>query len=217
MVQYTADFSFKDGLYIEFVDFKNNNPIPVTHIISDLDIRSVDYLEQVLQSDSVKYYDNLLEERSIAVNDLWGFCQKGRVFIGFGANSSYNNPAFFDFYPLINIGAISFFSAMESYYRTMSAGPNMGVGFRDPMMMNDNMTVTESEQVQLLLHFETGKVLLAKRGELGSIPVELVSQLIKSDPAVLSEFESLSGRDQKQKGMFYIRKYNERNPIFFPE
>ena len=215
MVEYSPDFKFKDGLYITFDDFKNNNPIPITHIISNYDIRDADYLEQVLQDDSVVYYDNLFEERAVAVERLWGFCQKNRVFIGFGAGRSYNNPEFFDFFPLINIGAISFFTAVESYYTTMDASPSMGIGFNDPMM-NNNVTVTQSEQVQLLLHFKTGKVLLGKRGDLGGLPTDLVSDLIRSDIVLLTEFQSLSTKDQKQKGMFFIRKLNQRNPISFP-
>ena len=221
-VEYSADFVFNDGLYITFEDFKNNNPIPITHILSDYDIRDPEYLNIIVSQDSVVYYDNLFEERSIAVKDLWGYCKRNKVFIAFGEESTYNNPSFFDFYPLVNIGAFSFFTAVESYYRTMSAGTNMGMGmgatgmgYRDPMMNND-LTVTESEQVQLLLQFSTGKILLGKRGNLGNLPVDLVSRLIKSDQQLSSEFESLSLRDQKLKGMFYLRRYNQRNPISFP-
>ena len=218
-VQYSKDFTFQNGLYITFDDFKNNNPVPVTHILSDYDIRDSDYLEQVLQHDSVFYYDNLFEERSVAVQDLWGFCQQNRVFIGFGAESSIDNPEFFDFYPLINIGAVSFFTAYELYYSTMSPGPNMGVGIGGGMydpMFDNTMTVTETGQVQLLLDFKTGKILLAKRGEMGHVPEELVMQILRDDPVIFEEYKALAPREQKQMGMFYIRKFNDRNPIYFP-
>lgn len=214
MVEYRPDFKFNDGIYISFEDFKNNNPIPVTHVISNYDIRESDYLEQVLMHDSVNYFDNLYEERKVATHELWGFCQRNRAFIGFGAEGSFNNPEFFDFYPLVSIGAISFFTAFESYYRTIGPSPMMGVGY-DPMF-DSQMTVTETEQVQLLLAFKTGKILLAKRGELGYIPTELVFHILQDDPVLLEQFRVLSGREQKQKGMFYIHEFNARNPIFFP-
>lgn len=218
-VEYNADFVFKDGVYLSFEDFKNNNPIPVTHTVTDFDIRNPDYLDLVVGQDSIIYFDNLFEERVIASEDIWGFCKRNKVFIAFGAESSFDNPEFFGFYPLVNIGAFSFFTAVESYYTTMPSGPAMGmgvgVGFRDPMMNND-MTVTETGQVQLFLQFSTGKILLAKRGELGHLPLDLVSQLIKPDAALATEFEALSLRDQKFKGMFFLRRYNERNPIYFP-
>ncbi len=216
MVKYSADFTFDDGIYLSFEDFKNNNPIPVTHIVSHLDIRESDYLEQVLVYDSVVYYDNLYEERRASVEDLWGFCSRNRVFIGFGVSGSINNPEFFDFYPLLNIGAVSFFTAVESYYRTFSTGPNVGVGGYDPMLDNQ-VTVTESEQVQLLLEFRTGKIILVGRGELASVPVDLVRQILQSDKPLLAEYDALSNRDKKQKGMFYLRRFNDRNPVYFPD
>ena len=221
MVKYNSEFQFQDGLYISFEDFKNNNPIPITHTVTDFDIRDPDYLDLVVDQDSIIYFDNLFKERVIPTRSMWGFCKRNKVFIAFGAESSFNNPEFFGFYPLVNIGAFSFFSAVESYYSTMSSGPSMGmgvgtgVGFRDPMMNND-VTVTQTEQVQLLLQFSTGTILLAKRGALGHFPVDLVSQLIKPDVALATEFESLSLRDQKLKGMFFLRRFNERNPIYFP-
>jgi hypothetical protein len=216
MVEYTPDFEFKDGLYLSFQDFKNNNPIPITHIVSEFDIRLPDYLDRVLEDDTVTYYDNLFEERSTAIEDLWGYAQRGKVFIAFGEEGSFNNPEFFSFYPLLSIGAVSFFSGVEAYYRTMNAGPNMGVGFADPMM-NNTMTVTETGQVQLLLEFKTGKILLVGRGELGSAPIGLVQQVLAPDVVLATEFNALTQREQKQKGMFYLRKFNERNPIYFPQ
>lgn len=218
IVEYSSDFVFKEGLYITFEDFKNNNPVPITHILSDYDIRDEDYLEQVLGEDSIIYFDNLYEERQLSVVKIWGFCVKNRVYIGFGASSSFDNPEFFDFYPLLNVGRLSFFTAYEQYYRTISTGPNvgMGVGFYDPMFNND-MTVTETGQVQLMLDYDSGKTLLVARGELGFAPPELVLHVLQRDPVLLEEYRLLNPRDQKQKSMFFLRRFNERNPIYFPE
>ena len=219
-IEYTPDFDFKEGLYIGFEDFKNNNPIPITHIVSDYDIRDEDYLQNVLSADTVVYFDNTYEERILAVTDLWGYCMQNRVFVGFGEKGSFNNPEFFDFYPLLNLGRVSFFTAYEQYYRTMNTAPSMGMGMGmgmvDPMWNND-MTVTETGQVQLMLDFDTGKILLVARGELGFAQPELVMHVLKRDTVLLEEYKVLSPREQKQKSMFYFRKFNERNPIYFPE
>lgn len=219
-IEYTPDFDFKEGLYIGFEDFKNNNPIPITHIVSDYDIRDEDYLQNVLSADTVVYFDNTYEERILAVTDLWGYCMQNRVFVGFGEKGSFNNPEFFDFYPLLSLGRVSFFTAYEQYYRTMNTAPSMGMGMGmgmvDPMWNND-MTVTETGQVQLMLDFDTGKILLVARGELGFAQPELVMHVLKRDPVLLEEYKVLSPREQKQKSMFYFRKFNERNPIYFPE
>lgn len=219
MVTYYDGFEFDNGIYVEFSDFKNNHPIPVTHIISTLDIRDDDYLDQVLSYDSVKFFNKNFDEVTMAVKDLWGYCQNGRVYLAFGEEQSFDNPEFFDFYPLLNVGAYSYFSAQESYYRTMNAGPQMGfgmgMGMRDPMMMND-MTVTESGRVQLLLEFESGRVFLVGRGYLKTPPIALVDGILAKDASLQSEFRRLSSKEQKQKGMFFIRRFNERNPIKVP-
>ncbi|MFM1874462.1 MAG: hypothetical protein RL266_199 [Bacteroidota bacterium] len=214
-LQYTSDFVFKEGIYLSFQDFQNNKPVPLTYLISDLDIRSENYIDQLVLQDSIHYYDHQLEQRSIATEKVWGYCKRNRVFMAFGAKQSYNNPDFFDFYPLLNIGAISYLTATEAYYRNVTTGPQMGIGFRDPMF-SEQMTVTESGQVQLLLEFRSGRVMVVGRGELRSVPPEMVSELIAEDRSLRIEFEALSIKDQKQKGMFFIRRYNERNPIYFP-
>lgn len=214
-LKYDVDFTFKDGLYISFLDFKNNNPIPITHILSDFDIRDQNYLDQVLSSDSISYFDNLYEERIIAVESLWGYSQRGKVYIGFGASQSFDNPEFFDFYPLLTIGRVCFFTAYEAFYRSIGVGPQMG-GFQDPMMFNDQMTVTETAQVQFIFKIEDGRLILADRGDLNGFPPRLIRDLIQSDPVLTTEFDSLNTKEQKQTGMFYIRKFNERNPVYFP-
>ena len=220
MVEYVMGFELKEGVYVGFEDFKNNTPIPITHLVSEFDIRDQDYLQQVLRSDSIVFFDAMLEERKMATSDTWGYCSQNKVFVGFGERSSFNNPDFFDFYPLLSIGRVSFFTAYEEYFRTMNSVPGMGmgmgIGMVDPMWNND-MVVTEVGQVQLMLDYDTGKILLVARGELGFAEPELVRYILKRDPLLLEEYNSLSSKEQKQKSMFYFRKFNERNPISFPE
>ena len=45
-IAYSTELVFKEGIYLTFQDFKNNNPVPITYIISDLDIRSEDYIDE---------------------------------------------------------------------------------------------------------------------------------------------------------------------------
>lgn len=78
------------------------------------------------------------------------------------------------------------------------------------------MTVTETGQVQLMLDYDSGKTLLVARGELGFAPPELVLHVLQRDPVLLEEYRLLNLRDQKQKSMFFLRRFNERNPISFP-
>ena len=62
---------------------------------------------------------------------------------------------------------------------------------------------------QYLLDFKTGNVL--------DYDVESVELLLMTDPELHDEFAALSNKKQKQMKFLYIRKFNERNPLYFPK
>ena len=220
-VEYSSGFKFTDGIYLSFQDFKNNNPIPVTHILSDFDIRNQDYLELVLEADCVTYFDNLLEERTTSILNIWGFSKNGKPHIGFNTTQSsitWDNRAWF---PLLSIGAYNYFTAVIIVSRFIGPAPGAmmqsrgmlddGAMFRDQGSFYD-----ESVPLQMLLDFSNGELIQLASGDLNSVSPDLISQLIASDFSLLTEYRKLPKRDQKQSSMFYIRKYNMRNPISLP-
>ncbi|MCF8463456.1 MAG: hypothetical protein K9G41_01340 [Flavobacteriales bacterium] len=221
-VEYTADFVFKNGIYLSFQDFKNNNPVPVTHILSDFDIRSADYLWEALDTDSIIYYDNQLEERKVAVNKVWGFCSNNRIHVGINTVERSDDWEDRDWFPLISIGAYSYFTALVSVTRFMP--PSVGIGmpatgislYDDPMMNNQGNYYQESVPIQMLLDFSNGEFIQLATGDLNSISPKLMADLLQKDQVLLAEYTDKSGRDQKQTSMFNIRKFNQRNPIYFP-
>jgi hypothetical protein len=62
---------------------------------------------------------------------------------------------------------------------------------------------------QYLLDFKTGNIL--------DYSEESVELLLMADPVLHDEFASLSKKKQKQLKFLYIRKFNEKNPLYFPE
>ena len=49
LVEYTPDFEFRDGIYPNFQAVKRNDPIPKTRLVTDADLFSRDFYEQVTQ------------------------------------------------------------------------------------------------------------------------------------------------------------------------
>ncbi len=220
-VQYDEDFRFKDGVYLSFLDFKNNNPIPITHLLSEFDIRAKDYILETLNNDTLVYYDNLLEERAEDIRQVWGFCADGKVHIGF--NTVERNPKWEDrdWFPLVTIGAYSSFTAYMMMTRYIPPTPTTmmptgGIGLYDDGMDPNGNYYQESMPMQMLLDFKTGNLIQLAVGDLNTVSADLITKLIGSDAQLLGEYEAMSKRDQKQTSMFYIRKFNERNPILFP-
>lgn len=221
--EYTSDFVFKEGIYLSFQDFKNNNPVPITHILSTSDIRALDYLWQVLNTDTVVYYDNLLEERFVATTSIWGFCANNKIHVGINTVEYSNNWDERDWFPLLSIGAYSYFTAIISVTRFMlptpgAMMPSGGISmYNDPMYSDRGSYYAESVPIQMLLNFSTGNYIQLATGDLNTISPKLMQQLLARDAVLLAEFNALSGQEQKQTSMFYIRKFNQRNPIFFPQ
>jgi len=67
---------------------------------------------------------------------------------------------------------------------------------------------TNTELKQYLLNFETGEVL--------EYEVESVEVLLMRDPELHDEYESLSNRKKKQMKFVFIRRFNEKHPLYFP-
>lgn len=221
-VKYDSEFKFKDGVYLSFQDFKNNNPIPITHLLSNFDIRNPDYLDLALNTDSLTYFDNHYEERTRSILNVWGYAKSGKVHIGY--NTVEGSLAWGDrgWFPILSIGAYSYFTAVTTVSRFIPPTPgammqSRGTILDDGAMYTDQGSYyDETVPVQLLLDFKGGSIIRLATGDLNSVPPKLVYELIESDAELSQKFSSLSKRDQKQSAMFYIRSFNQRNPISFP-
>lgn len=193
MVEYDLDFSFDDGIYLDFQDFKANNPIPITHLISGHDIRLPDYMEQVTDEEIIAYFDQLGEKRSVASNKIWGYTFNGKPFIGYGDG----------FFRMPMLGTITHFTAAVTTYRMMS----------DPMMMSPGMMPYREVPVQELRQF----ILDMRCGKVLPYTEENVLMLMSNATDLVNDFEKLKKKQRQQQLYLLIRRYNERHPIYFPE
>ena len=62
---------------------------------------------------------------------------------------------------------------------------------------------------QYLLDFETGKIF--------DYNDESIEVLLMKDPKLYDEYMALRNKKKKQLKFLYIRKFNERNPLYFPK
>lgn len=193
MVAYDLDFRFNDGLYLSFIDFKNNDPIPVTHIISDFDIRLPSYMEDVTYGEVIRYYDRLGEERTVATEKVWGYAFGGKSFIQHGDG----------FFRMPVLGTITLFTAVVTTYQMVS----------DPMMMNPGMMPYREVPVQEMKQF----LLDMRSGQVVGYTIENTLNLMAGDADLTDEFLKLKRRKQQEGLLILIRKYNDRYPLYFPE
>ncbi len=192
-VKYTAAFKFKEGIFLNFQQVKNNNPIPKSQIFTTIDYNEFDFYEKLFENKYITIYDHLGVQKKIAVNEIWGFSDKGILYIN--VNNEFNR--------IPVLGLISFFTSEKivQEYDPYRYG-NSYYYYNDPY---SSKTVT----VQYLLDFKTGK--------LYEFTVGSVKTLISDDLDLSEEFSKLSKRKQKKLKFLYIRKYNQKHPIYFPK
>jgi hypothetical protein len=202
MVKYTPDFRFKEGVYINFDQVKQNSPILKSSIITTVAYDDPDFFERVLGEKKIQLFDKLGTRQEIQAKNIWGFSRNGVLYINLhdgyyritiignichfvASLTTYNNSGYNPYY-----GYPNYYSPYSPYYSPYSGSPNL-------------------EMKQYLLDFKTGNIL--------EYDEESIELLLMADPELHDEFAALSSKKQKQMKFLYIRKFNEKNPLYFPE
>lgn len=195
LILYNGDFEFVEGVYPNFESVRRNTPLPKGRIATEYNYDDNDFFEQVLSKKNLYYYDQLGNKLSIKSKEIWGYSRNGFLFINVEDG----------FYRITMIGSISHFIAFhttETY--------NYNNPYYSPYYSNypyyTSTPSTSSEMRQYLLDFTTGQLV--------SYDIEGLEVLLMSDPELHDEFVQLSKRKKKQMKFMYIRKYNERNPLY---
>src|SRR5512140_1480241 len=81
MVRYTLDFRFKDGVYLNFDQVKENNPIPKAKLLTSIDYNDREFFRKLLENDKIYVYDNLGVRQEVTKNDIWGYARNGVLYV----------------------------------------------------------------------------------------------------------------------------------------
>lgn len=186
-VQYTRDYSFRDGLYLTYNQFLNNKPIPKSRIVSSVDTNRIDFFRQITGKAEIVYLDDSLHQKKVRLNEVWGYAHNRSVFL-------YHNS---DFQRLQTIGKICYFPATITVYTTVGPG-----------MYGDRYGTPVTSMRQYIFSLKGGKVT--------ELNINSLEYYLAADPALLAEFKDLPKRKKKDMLFVFVRKFNERNPAFFP-
>ncbi len=201
--KYTPDFMFKDGIYINFSQVKMNNPMPASRIVSDTPHDDPDFYNKLLNLKRITYFDDFGVQQSLSVDNIWGFCRNGIIFIKVGNGFSR----------VTVIGNICHFVANITTYNSRYYDPYYyNPYYYNPYSYNrygyNPGSYSTTEMKQYLIDFETGKIVNYDERNL--------EVLLMKDPELHDEYAALKRRKKKQLKFLYIRKFNERNPLFVP-
>jgi hypothetical protein len=217
MVKYTPDFRFKDGIYINFEQVKTNSPIPKAKLLTSLDYNDREFFKHVLENEKIYFYDNLGVRQEVAKSNIWGYSRNGVLYVQVQEN--FNRITF--------IGNICHFVAdittYDSRYYNSPYGyydpyynPYGGYGnYYSPYSYNSpyyspygQSNMARSELKQYIIDFESGKTL--------EFDVDNTELLLMKDNQLYEEYVQLSNKKKKELMFVYVRKFNEKNPLYIP-
>ena len=149
--------------------------------------------------------------QEIAKNTIWGYARNGVLYVQVQEN--FNRITF--------IGNICHFVADITTYDTRSYGSPYGYYDPyyspysygsyypyDPYYSPYRSTVSRNELKQYIIDFESGKIL--------EFDVDNTELLLMKDNVLYEEYVQLSKKKKKDLMFVYIRKFNEKNPLFIP-
>jgi hypothetical protein len=219
LVAYTPDFKFRDGIYLNFDQVKNNSPIPKAKLFTSVDYNDKDFFDQVLASEKIYFYDNMGVRQEIEQDQIWGFARNGVLYVR--VQGSYNRITFFGsiIHFVADVTTTSpgsypynyydpYYSPYRSYYSPYYYSPYRSYydpyGYGYPYSRNS----TRTDLQMYMIDFETGKVY--------EYDLTNLEALLMRDPELYEEFVSMRNKNQKKMMFVYLRKFNERNPVMLP-
>jgi hypothetical protein len=191
-VAFSKDFVLNEGLYLSYTDLRHNWPIPKEKIITDINKDQLEFYTKLIEGDKIEYIERDGTKTTIMAEKVWGFCQNNVVYLN-------SNKAFFR---ITVFGSICFFlaSVPVTYYSP---------GYNSFINGSVGTTTTAKEVRDYLMDFYSGARV--------DYNLENLEELLKRDPEIYNEFMALSRKKKKELGPRFIRKYNEKHPVYFPK
>ena len=203
MVKHSPGFEFNNGIYANFEMVKANEPLSPARIVSDVDMYDRGFYDKITDQKEIVIYDDNGVKMKMKTKDIWGYGRNGVLYINIG--SSFHRISF--------VGSISHFVASITTYSSNYYDPYYNPYYSNSYYNNrysqPQSNSTSTELRQYLLNFETGKVL--------EYDIESVEVLLMKDPELADEFLALRNRKKKQMKFVFIRRFNEKHPLYFPQ
>jgi hypothetical protein len=213
MVKYSPEFRFTDGIYLNFEQVKMNSPIPKAKLLTSVDYNDREFFKKIFEVDKIYFYDGMGVRQEVAKNNIWGYARNGVVYVQI--QESFNRITF--------VGSICHFVADITTYDSRYYNSPYGYydPFYSPYSYNNyynpyssyyspyrQSNMSRNELKQYLIDFESGKIL--------EFDVENTELLLMKDNQLYEEFVQLSRKKKKELMFVYIRKFNEKNPLYIP-
>jgi len=202
MLRFGPDFRFSDGIYANFEMVRANCPIPPSRVVTDLTFFDNKFYKKVLSEEKLILYDNQGVRVVVNSRQIWGYAYMGIMYIQIGGR----------FHRLLPEGSLSRFIVTATVWEEIGPGSGEPEGY---------LPYSTSSKRYNPVYFEVARrkeVLLLDFDEnlMTSYSPEALLNRLEKDSVLYQEYESLGVKKRKKKMLEYVKKYNQRHPIYFP-
>jgi hypothetical protein len=183
-IPYTKDYEFNEGIYGTIKDFKQNTPINKVAVVTTIPKNQLDFYKQLVESRVIAYKDTTGNEQQIESSTLWGYCQNRSIYINF--NSAFQR--------LNVIGSLCHFTASVKSLTSYNDPTNYGMGN------------SHTELRQYVLNTETNEIV--------DFTAQSMELILSKDKLLYDEFMKFKKKDKPKQIFVYLRKYNDRHPLY---
>ncbi|MBO4244099.1 MAG: hypothetical protein J5882_03470 [Bacteroidales bacterium] len=192
---YDEDFVFTDGLYLNKEQMQQNRPVDKARIKSQIDPEDLAFFDNLTQQSTVTIYNEVGAEVTVKTSSLWGYCSGGIIYINY--NGYFNRVGI--------VGSICHFLGTKTYLN--SRDPFYGGMYGRYGLYGPGYTMSTEAQ-QYLLNFETGEIFEYNTNNL--------DHMLMKDPELHDEFADLKRKKRNAKLFYYMRRFNEKHPLYVP-
>jgi hypothetical protein len=197
-IAYTPDFKFKEGIYLSFEQVKNNHPIVKSRILITVDYNDNQFFDVLFANPVISFYDDYGMKQEVNVKSIWGYSKNGVLYVRMSEN----------FNRITYVGRISHFIANITVYQSQFNDPYYYNPYYYYRNWNEPRNYATTEMRQFIMDFDSGKIY--------DYTEESLEVLLMRDPELHDEYMGLRNKKRQQLKFFYIRKFNERNPLMIP-
>lgn len=191
-VAYTRDYPLKEGVYLKIKNFKQNSPLTKDQIIIDYPKDQVDFWSQVIMKKKFSYRDSSGIIKKININEIWGYSVNKQLYI----NTSPDG-----FKKCIIIGSLCYLDKRQDLLDNV------------PIMNPERIEMKATPIIKIPEKIDVFDMETNASEELDSGDMKLI---LAREPELLKEYSALSYKRRKQTMMLYLRKYNEKHPLYLP-
>lgn len=188
-----SEFKFEEGLYLDFSSVKYLSPIRTNSIITNIPITDVEFFSSLTSQEFIEYYDKEGIRQKITTKNVWGYSNNGTLYKNSGSG----------FFRIPIVASLSQYIAQVIVIRESMGDPYMNSYYMGGM---GSVAYESKEPHNFIISFELGSVY--------DYNYKNLEILLSQDEELFIEYTSLKKRDKKKQIFLYIRKYNEKHPLY---